>query len=181
MSLVVKHVPSIYSAIVALTPENGMGMNGKIPWRVPEDFQYFKGFTMGKTCVMGRKTYEDILTYAKDKDNPLPGRKLIVLSRSYAETDGPSWGPNHSSPKTVRKISSMRQLIGTAGPICFIGGVEIYKAASKFDNVTLSVTRLHFPEVVSCDVFFKPEDFGFKKVSRFNLGDTDHAIEMYMN
>lgn len=181
MSLVVKHVPSTYSAIVALTPENGMGMNGKIPWRVPEDFKYFKGFTMGKTCVMGRKTYEDILTYSKDKDDPLPGRKLIVLSSTYTQIDDPSWGPKLVAPKIVRKISNMNQLYGTSGPICFIGGVEIYKAASKFNNVTLSVTRLHFPEVIPCDTFFKPEDFGFKKISRFNLGDTEHFIEMYIN
>jgi dihydrofolate reductase len=171
-----------YSAIVALTLENGMGMNGKIPWRVPEDFKYFKSFTMGKTCVMGRKTYEDILTYAKDKDNPLPGRQLVVLSTTYTEIDDPSWGARPIVPKIVRRINGMHQLSGTAGPICFIGGAAIYKeAADRFSNIILSVTRLHFPTVVECDTFFVPEESGFKRIHRFFLGETPHVIETYMN
>lgn len=172
-----------YSAIVALTLENGMGMNGKIPWRVPEDFKYFKSFTMGKTCVMGRKTYEDILTYAKDRDDPLPGRKLVVLSSTYTQIDDPSWNAKPIQPKIIRKLSNMDQLRGTVGPICFIGGAGIYaQAASMFSDILLSVTRLRFQHVVECDVFFDPQEHGFLRFDYFRLGDSlPHTVELYTN
>lgn len=164
-----------YSAIVALTSENGMGMNGKIPWRVPEDFKYFKKFTMGKTCVMGRKTYEDILTYAKDKDDPLPGRKLVVLTSD--STLIPDASPN------IRRISSMYGLDGTAESICFIGGAGVYtQAAAIYKDISLSVTRLKFQHVVECDVFFDPQEHGFKRFGYFRLGDgLPHVVELYTN
>lgn len=172
-----------YSAIVALTSENGMGMNGKIPWRVPEDFKYFKNFTMDKTCVMGRKTYEDILTYAKDKSDPLPGRQLVVLSSTYTQIDDPSWGVKRFPCKIIRKISTMDQLVGTSGPICFIGGAGIYaQAASMYSDILLSVTRLKFQHAVECDTFFDPQEHGFKRFDYFRLGDgLPHVVELYTN
>lgn len=182
MTIMAKQQQPTFSAIVALTPENGMGKDGKIPWRVPEDFKYFKQFTMGKTCVMGRKTYEDILTYAKDKDDPLPGRQLVVLSSTYTDPGDPSWGVKLEPIKGIRKICNMAQLFGTMGPICFIGGANIYKqAAKRYRNIQLSVTRLNFPTVVECDTFFDPIESGFIFIAQKPLEGTAHTIEYYLS
>ncbi len=161
-----------YSAIVALTERNGMGMNGKIPWRVPEDFKYFKGFTMGKTCVMGRKTYEDLLTYAKNVYDPLPGRKLVVL------TSGKLIGSEN-----VKIITDMRQVSDETGDVCFIGGAGIYaQSALMFNDILLSVTRLRFEHEVECDTFFNPQHHGFKLFDYFRLSDNlPHTVELYTN
>ena len=51
-----------------------IGVDGKLPWQLPEDLQRFKQLTMGQTLLMGRKTYESI-------GRQLPGRETIVLSR----------------------------------------------------------------------------------------------------
>ena len=62
-------------AIAAVARNRGIGLNNKLPWRIPEDFAFFKATTMGQVLLMGRKTYESI-------GRPLPGRTTVVLSRS---------------------------------------------------------------------------------------------------
>ena len=47
-------------AIAAVARNRGIGLNNKLPWRIPEDFAFFKATTMGQVLLMGRKTYESI-------------------------------------------------------------------------------------------------------------------------
>ena len=67
------------SIIVAYAKGRVIGKNGGIPWRLPNDSQYFKRITTGHTVVMGRKTFESIR-------RPLPNRRNVVLtsSRTFA-------------------------------------------------------------------------------------------------
>jgi len=61
--------------MVAAVADNGViGVDGDIPWRIPDDFAHFKRTTLGQVLVMGRATYESI-------GRPLPGRTTIVLNR----------------------------------------------------------------------------------------------------
>ncbi|MFM7397831.1 MAG: dihydrofolate reductase [Verrucomicrobiota bacterium] len=62
-------------AIAAVARNRGIGLANRLPWRIPEDFAFFKATTMGHVLLMGRKTYESI-------GRPLPGRTTVVLSRS---------------------------------------------------------------------------------------------------
>jgi dihydrofolate reductase len=65
--------PRIY--LVAAVAANGIiGVNGQLPWRLPEDLQHFKRLTMGHPILMGRKTWESL-------KGPLPGRDNIVITR----------------------------------------------------------------------------------------------------
>ena len=70
--------------IAAVDEEFGLGRDGKIPWHYPEDFKFFKEKTKGHVCVMGRKTFDDLLTYAKGKA-VLPGRQCIVVTSTPLE------------------------------------------------------------------------------------------------
>jgi dihydrofolate reductase len=67
------------SIIAAISRKNrGIGMlDGKLPWHIPEDFNFFKETTIGHPIIMGRKTFE---TFKK----LLPGRTHIVISRQSA-------------------------------------------------------------------------------------------------
>jgi dihydrofolate reductase len=62
-------------AIAAIGRNRAIGKDNRLPWRIPEDFAFFKATTMGHVLVMGRKTYASI-------GRPLPGRHTVVLSRS---------------------------------------------------------------------------------------------------
>jgi dihydrofolate reductase len=60
--------------IAAMTESRVIGIDNRLPWRLPEDLKRFKALTMGHPVLMGRHTFESI-------GKPLPGRTNIVLSR----------------------------------------------------------------------------------------------------
>jgi dihydrofolate reductase len=55
------------SIIVAVDSAGGFGKNGKIPWNVPEDMKHFREKTKDSVCIMGRRTYEDMLEMWNDR------------------------------------------------------------------------------------------------------------------
>ena len=60
--------------IAAMGKNRAIGLEGRMPWHLPAELQHFKKATMGKSIVMGRKTWQAIC-------RPLPGRQNIVISR----------------------------------------------------------------------------------------------------
>lgn len=52
-----------------------IGKDNWIPWDIPNDLDYFKTMTTGKTIIMGRKTFESF-------GKPLPNRHHVVLTRN---------------------------------------------------------------------------------------------------
>lgn len=61
-------------AIIAMSNNRCIGKDNKLPFHSSEDFKWFKEFTMGKTLIVGRKTF-DTLPNLKD-------RKCFVLSKN---------------------------------------------------------------------------------------------------
>jgi len=63
-------------SIIVAAAENGViGVDNRLPWRLPADLARFKQLTMSHHLIMGRKTYESI-------GRPLPGRITVVLTRT---------------------------------------------------------------------------------------------------
>lgn len=58
-------------AITAMDKNRGIGINGKIPWHIPQDFKWFKEFTMGKILLVGWKTFRTL--------PPLKNRHIRVV------------------------------------------------------------------------------------------------------
>lgn len=65
----------IVSLIVAYGPKREIGLDNKLLWHISEDLKNFKKLTLGKSIVMGRKTFESI-------GKALPERLNIVLSNN---------------------------------------------------------------------------------------------------
>ena len=115
-----------------------IGRGNKIPWHLPEDFQWFKQMTTGQVVVMGRKTFEAI-------GRPLPNRTIIVLSRSAFQYPG------------VQTLSDLRQIEiepGVEGRDVFIcGGGQLYAQALPLcSDLFLTLVKRR----VEGDVFFPP-------------------------
>lgn len=74
--------------IVAVDEAGGFGKDGMIPWTIKEDMEHFRDTTKGAVCVMGRRTYEDMLAMRtkgnagviSDQFELLPGRDCYVVS-----------------------------------------------------------------------------------------------------
>jgi dihydrofolate reductase len=62
-------------AILAVNNGGFIGLDSKLPWRSSADFKHFREMTMGKTCLVGRVTYESM--------PKLHGRNLIVVGKGY--------------------------------------------------------------------------------------------------
>lgn len=130
-----------WSAIAAMTDLRVIGNGPKIPWHISEDFRHFKKTTMGKTIVVGRKTFETL--------PPLPGRDIIVLSNNTTTLIN---GRLPISIETLKKDYAEKELI-------FCGGGEIYKALlSYFSKLILTKVHLNYPG----DVFFPKFESQFK-------------------
>jgi dihydrofolate reductase len=92
--------------VVAMGANGVIGVDGGLPWRLPEDLAHFKQLTMGHPMVMGRTTFESI-------GRPLPGRTTIVLTRD------PEWAPagvpGHGRLNDTAGVPGHRRLDDTAG------------------------------------------------------------------
>jgi dihydrofolate reductase len=62
------------SLIAAMARNRAIGIDNRLPWRLPADLKRFKALTRGHTLVMGRRTFESLA-------GPLPWRTTIVITR----------------------------------------------------------------------------------------------------
>jgi dihydrofolate reductase len=60
--------------IVAHDRCRAIGIEGRLPWHLPDDLMHFKALTRGHAVLMGRRTFTSI-------GRALPGRQNLVLSR----------------------------------------------------------------------------------------------------
>ncbi len=128
------------SIVVAASNNGVIGVDGDLPWRLPDDLRYFKQLTTGKPVVMGRKTYESI-------GRPLPNRHNIVITRNPAfEAAGCDVA---ASP------AAAVELAGDVEEIMVIGGGTIYEQFAEIAD-RIYLTRVHTD--IDGDVFFESPD-----------------------
>ena len=113
-------------ALVVARARNGViGRDGDLPWRLRSDLQRFKAVTVGKPCIMGRKTWESLPL------KPLPGRLNIVLTKdgSY-ESEGMAKGALVCS-NLSEALSIARETAEEDGvdEVCIIGGTALFEMA----------------------------------------------------
>lgn len=130
------------SLIVALDPStNGIGINNKLPWKVPIDLKYFKATTLNSTIIMGRNTWESI------GSKPLKNRNNLVISKSF-------------------EYKSLQDALDSSPPppIYVIGGSRLYQEALQHPEMeTLFITHITPTKRVEYDTFFPqiPPSFQF--------------------
>lgn len=109
-------------AIVVARARNGViGRDGDLPWRLRSDLQRFKQVTMGKPCIMGRRTWDSLPL------KPLPGRLNLVLSR-----DASFQARGAVACETfVEALEIAREQAAEDGAdeICVIGGTALFETA----------------------------------------------------
>jgi len=121
------------SIIVAAARNGIIGRNNQLPWRLPQDLQYFKATTMGKPIIMGRKTYESI-------GKPLPGRLNIVITRQADWCGAEGVVVVHSVNEAMSVAENAHKaLVNPPEEAMVIGGAEIYREVlPRADRVYLT-------------------------------------------
>ncbi|QYC11523.1 dihydrofolate reductase [Brevundimonas nasdae] len=139
------------SLVVARGRNGVIGRDGDLPWRLRSDLQRFKAITVGKPCLMGRKTWESLPL------KPLPGRLNIVLTKDESyEADGRAKGALvcFTLDEAIEIARETAQDDGVE-EICIIGGTALFEAALP------RAKRLYITEVDASpegDAVFPPFD-----------------------
>src|SRR5438046_9901098 len=102
-------------AVIAAVASNGViGIDGRLPWRLPDDLKHFRALTTGHTVIMGRRTWESL-------PRALPDRQNIVVTRTP--------GYLAEGAETANSLSAALQRANRPAPIFCIGGGALYRAA----------------------------------------------------
>jgi dihydrofolate reductase len=115
-------------ALIAAVAQNGViGVDNRLPWRLPDDMRRFRALTTGHSIIMGRKTWESI-------GKPLPDRQNIVVTRQR----------NFQAPG-ANVVASLAAALAAAimpEPVFVIGGEALYREALPLAS-RLYLTEIH--------------------------------------
>jgi dihydrofolate reductase len=150
------------SLIVATTREGIIGKEGALAWRIPKDLQYFKKVTMGKTMIMGRKTFESL-------PGMLPGRKHVVLTRNR----------DLSFPEGVEVLHDLEEVLkyrDLSEEVMIIGGGELFQHFMPYCEM-LYITYVN--KEFQGDTYFPLEKLtDFVEIHRETALDEHSGIEL---
>jgi dihydrofolate reductase len=108
-----------------------IGVDGALPWHLPEDMALFRQHTTGSTVVMGRRTWESL----PERFRPLPGRTNVVL------TSDPEWSADGAS-----RAGSVAEVLATHESLWVIGGGAVYTAfLPHADRLVVTEVDLEVP------------------------------------
>lgn len=140
------------TAIAAVDEKMGIGLDGKMPWHIPEELKKFKEVTLNGIVIMGRVTYESI-------GRPLPERINIVITKNL----------NYNAPHGIILCSSIEEALKISknymNEIFIIGGNSIYQQffeKNLIDKLCISFVRGDY----QADTFFPNVNFEDYKITK---------------
>jgi dihydrofolate reductase len=118
---------------------NGViGVQGQLPWHLPEDLARFRALTRGHPVIMGRKTWDSL----PPRFRPLPGRRNIVVTR---QSDWQAEGAERAG-----SLDAAIALCTGVSLAWVIGGAELY---------ALAAPHAHIAEVTLIDADYAGDAF----------------------
>lgn len=105
------------TAIAAMTRDRVIGTGQGIPWNLPEDHAHFRAYTAGKTLLIGRTTFQEMLGWFSD-------HRPIVLTSN----------PSYQNPAAAAVVASVDEAVSiatgwSASELVVCGGATTYTAA----------------------------------------------------
>ena len=97
-----------FIAIAALGKNRQIGLKGKVPWNIPEEYEHFKQSIQGQYVLIGRKNFEH-------HGKRIEGAKPLVLSKT-----NPAYFQNMNQ---IIEYSEQNDI----DTIYVMGGAEIYE------------------------------------------------------
>ena len=162
------------SLIAAVDSDGGIGKDGKIPWKCPEDMRFFKTMTQKKMCMIGKSTYENLPDVAK-------------LNRSWVRFTHDPFSPFESELneevfnnfKLVINdefVDPSFQSYSNSFEVMLCGGAKIYKEFLDRDFIDrMYITKI--PGYYDCDTFFPSYDESKFKLSYHIVLSADKFLE----
>ena len=111
-----------------MSDDRVIGINNKLPWKLPADMRWFRRHTLGKPVVMGRKTFESFGA------KPLPERHNIIVTHEP--------GYLAEGAQVVSSIDAAVTAAGLVDEIMVIGGAALYQQMLPCSD-RLYLTKVH--------------------------------------
>ena len=127
--------------IAAMDQNQGIGLNGTMPWHCPADLRHFRDFTMGKTLLMGRKTWQGLPVM-------LQGRRVIVMTSDPHFTDCEHFSSMEQALQWIHHQPEDQSLI-------IAGGAQLYRQWMPYADMMI-LSRID--GIYDCDTFFPEWD-----------------------
>ncbi|CAL1529447.1 unnamed protein product [Lymnaea stagnalis] len=170
--------------VVAACNNMGIGIEGRLPWRLKQDMAFFKKITSTtqnaekkNMVVMGKRTWLSI----PQNFRPLPGRVNVVLSSQLTEV-----------PEGVHIARNLNQALSLADTLAvqhvfIIGGASVYKEAMEAPNpCRIYLTRIYHDFVcdtflpdINLNQFIKVSDPENVPIEDFEENEIKFSIEVY--
>jgi dihydrofolate reductase len=144
------------SLIWAMADDRVIGIENRLPWKLPADMQWFRKHTLGKPIVMGRRTFESF------GSRTLPQRTNIIITsdRDYRA----------EGAVVVHSIDEALQAAGQVEEVMIIGGMSFYEQMlPRADRLYMTLIHASFEG----DAWFPEFDLGqWREVAR-----EDHEVD----
>lgn len=130
------------SLIAAMADNRVIGIENRLPWKLPADMKWFRQHTLGKPIVMGRKTFESF------GGRPLPERHNIVMTRDS--------NYKIETASVVHSINDALAIAGDVDEVMIIGGASFYaQMLPQADRLYLTFVHTE----IKGDAWFPEVDF----------------------
>jgi dihydrofolate reductase len=153
--------------IVACAENRAIGRGGQLPWRIPEDWKFFKNQTAGCTVILGRISFESWKSVLDDE------RRAIVLTRNSSLA-------NDRVQVAASLVDAIERAEKLPGEIYVCGGQRIFEEALMLPQVErLYLTLVHAN--VEGDRFFPEWRSAFPRVIEQRDGaDQNYRYTFYV-
>ena len=149
----------ILSSLVAMNSERLIGVNNDLPWKLRDDLEHFKNYSMHKPIIMGRNTFESI-------GRPLPNRTNIIVSSKLENME------NCYICKSLDEAIMLGEKF-TNDEIILIGGSKIFAEGMPIIN-KLVISWVSANQLKG-DVYFPEFNINeWLEVSSENYDQSDH-------
>lgn len=105
---------ALISAIGAVSSNGAIGLDGWLPWDIPEELAYFEKTVAGSALVIGRLTYASM---------------DVVPADSFVVTRQPDLTMRPGCTRVASVEEGLRRALATGKPVFVIGGASLYAAA----------------------------------------------------
>ena len=185
----------VLNLIVACAENRVIGRDGKLPWRIPEDLNFFQAETAGQICVLGRVCYDSWPRVRLDGRRPvvLTSRPLAhsrsdvrrenkpgEIERSQTEPGRGERERVESDPIVVRSLpEALAVAEELPGEIYICGGERIYAETLALSRpMRLHLTLIHAS--IPGDTYF-PEwrHLAWREIARRESSDPNYRYTFF--
>lgn len=158
----------MFDVILAMSKDNGIGFEGKMPWHIKKELALFKEKSINSYLVVGRKTAIG-LPQLKDRD-------IIVLSRSES-LNSIQKDVSYKISNVFSNISDISDMVSHK-KMFIAGGAEIYNEV--FSDWRHCINDVHLSVIdgeYKCDTFvdFNPSEWTVKSKTTYT-GFTHYVL-----